>query len=87
MGMFDNPVWNMTKTEKRAYIMDIMSRTEIQMMLASADVRDDETYKAEILKNRDYVRFINKYRKEKIKNRLRKSETLKKVYYMIKRKR
>jgi hypothetical protein len=84
--MFENPVWSLTKSEKRAYIMGIMSRMEIQKMLETADIRDDEKDKAEILRNQNYVRFINKYHREKIKSRLRKSEMLKKAYYMIKRK-
>lgn len=73
LQMFDNPLWKWTRIEKKSYVKDNMARSDLFDFLQKADVREDEQWKAEILMKRDYAAFMNNYRKEKIKDYIRRT--------------
>ena len=85
MGMFENPVWNLNKEQQKKYVFDILNRQDIQEMLIDADIREDAIWMYEILKNKDYRLFMKYYKKEKIKNSIRKNRAIMGIYRKIKR--
>lgn len=86
VGMFENPVWNFSKQEQKAYIKGIMARDDVRQFLKKADIRDDVQSMAEILQAQDYKKFMNEYRIEKIKSKFRSNETITKIYRRIRAK-
>lgn len=79
--MFDNPRWKLTKKEQKQYIKDIFERKELVGFMDSASVREDARIFFEIIKNKDVKAVLKAKRKEKIKDKLRKT-----VFYKILRK-
>ena len=86
MCMFENPVWNMSKSEQKQYILDIMKRRDIKELLSDAVIRDDSKEKCRIILEEDFKAFIREYRTEKFKNRVRKNEFMMGIYRILRRK-
>ena len=85
MNMFDNPLWKMNKNEKAEYVKSILERPEIQSMIARADVKKEERWQIDILKNKDYKTVFKLHKKEKFKNALRNCRPLMKFYRFFKK--
>ena len=81
ISMFENPQWNLSKKEKKQYIVNIMDMAEVQKKLICADIRDDVMKQAEILRNKDYSAFIIDYRIKKLKDKLRGNKLLMRIYH------
>ena len=84
LGMFENPVWDLNKEQQKKYVMDILTRKDVQQRLVGMDVRDDAAWMFKILLNHDYNAFMKQYKKEKIKNRIRENKLLIGMYRKIK---
>ncbi len=80
MGMFENPQWAMRKKEQKEYVQSILARQDLHKLLVGADVREDAKKEATIILHRDYKAFMLAYKKEKIKNGLRKNKFIMGVY-------
>lgn len=80
MGMFENPVWDLSKKEQKQYVLDILNRDDIQERLVNADIRDDAKVMYTIIKSRDYHAFMKEYNKEKLKERIRQNKFLISAY-------
>lgn len=84
MGMFENPVWNLSKEQQKKYVMDILNRQDVQNKLIDADIREDAIWMYEIIKNKDYRVFMKKHRREKFKNLLKRNNLINSIYRRIK---
>ena len=80
MTMFDNPLWNMNKAEKKDYILGIMNRTEVREMLENADIREDAQEQYRVIKEKDYRAFIKQYKIERFKEKIRQNRIIINVY-------
>lgn len=85
MGMFENPIWNLSKEEQKQYVMDALTREDIQNRLVGADVRDDAMSMYAILVNNDYAAFMKVYKKEKFKDSIRKNRFLIGIYRKLRK--
>ena len=84
-GMFENPVWNLSKEEQKQYVMDALTREDVQRRLIDADVRDDAMPMYEILVNHDFDAYMKAYKKEKFKEKIRQNKLLIGVYRKLKK--
>lgn len=84
-GMFENPVWNLSKEEQKQYVTEALTREDIQKRLDDADIREDAIPMYEILKKHDYDAFMKAYKKEKLKGRIRQSKLLIGIYRKLKK--
>ena len=84
MGMFENPVWGLDKTEQHKYVRDILNSEEVQSRLVGANIREDALPAYRILVTRDETSFFRAYRKEKRRESLRKNKLLVRVYHLLK---
>lgn len=84
LEMFENPVWNLDKEQQKKYVMDILTREDVQERLVGMDIRDDAMWMCEILLNHDYNAFMKQYKKEKFKDRIRENKLLIGMYRKIK---
>lgn len=85
LWMFDNPVWELSKEQQKQYVMDILTREDIRQRLEGLDIRDDAAAMYEILRNHDYHAFMKAYKKEKMKERIRKNKLLIGAYRKLKK--
>ena len=77
---YDNPRWGLSRSEQRAYIMDIFSRREVRDFLPGAQVREDVIPELEILRNMDADAVMRRHNKEKRKQAIRRCEPLMRMY-------
>lgn len=80
IGMFENPVWNLNRSEKKEYVTNIMHREDIKSLLSDADIREDTAEKYRIITEGDYKAFMRGHTKEKLKNKLRNNRVLIGIY-------
>jgi len=85
MNMFDNPLWNLDKGQKRQYVVNILNRVEIVEFLKTAIVRDDERWRFEIIKDKNVNKVLKLHNRENLKNKLRGNKFLMKLYHLFKK--
>ncbi len=84
LNMFDNPRWNLSKSEKKKYVENILNREDVQSFVLSATVRSDaETY-YNVIKNKDVKKVFSIHRKEKFKSKIRNNKFIIKIYRKVK---
>ena len=77
---YDNPRWELTKEEQRAYIADCLGRTEVISFLPGADVREDVLPVLEIVKNKDVSALMKRHNQEKRREAIRQNKLLIGIY-------
>ena len=83
MGRFDNPRWDLSKKEKKQYVIDIINREDVQKMIGDTTVKDDVKERKRIIQEKDYASFMAYYRKEKVKQALRKNRAIVALYHKL----
>jgi hypothetical protein len=84
MNMFDNPVWGMSKSQQKKYILNILNRNEVTDFLPNANIREDAKKRYDIIKNKDINLFFKEHCREKIKNHIKKNKIVMCVYRFFK---
>lgn len=85
INMFDNPRWNLDKSEQKKYIVDILKRNEVIHYIETASIREDVLWQYNIIRDQDLNKILKLHRKELLKNKLRKNKILMKFYHFLRK--
>lgn len=83
--MCDNPNWGFSKKEQKEYVEKIFSDERALNALSNASVREEEKPRLKIVLEKDVKAFFKEFRKEKLKDKLRKNKVIRAIYKLIKR--